>query len=309
MPCKVILDLDPGVDDAVALCVALADPSLEVIAVTATGGAVAPDVASRNLQAIVERIDPPKRPRIGVADSLQPVRADARDLHGVSGLAGAEIPVAEKANRHLSPKVIAEEVRANPGEVVLISGGPLSNVAAVLTRERDAAEALLDVVVQAGSVAAGGDVTPAAEFNVYCDAGSAREVFRSQLMPTVVPLDVSGSLTFSFDLLEFVRGRDSRTCRLLAEILPGFYRAYRQRFGIEGVRLHALVALLAATQPGLAKVQAMHVDVETSGELTHGVTIFDRRDVPDNEPNVEVVMTIDAEAARDCVFSALEKAV
>ena len=309
MPRKVILDLDPGVDDAVALCVALADPNLEVIAVTATGGAVPPDQASRNLQAIVERIDPPKRPRIGVADSLQPLRTDARDLHGVDGLCGAELPVAEKANRHLSPKVIAEEVRANPGEVVLIGGGPMSNIAAVLTRERDAAETLLDVVVQGGSVAVGGDVTAAAEFNVYCDAGSAREVFRSNLTPTVVPLDVVGAMTFGYDLLDFVRNRESRTCRMLTEILPGYYHAYRQRFGIEGVRLHSLVALLAAAYPGIAKAKPMHADVETSGEVTHGATVFDRRDVPDGEVNVEVVMSIDAEAARDIVFRALDQAV
>ncbi|QDV74736.1 nucleoside hydrolase [Botrimarina mediterranea] len=309
MPRKVILDLDPGVDDAVAICVALADPNLEVIAVTATGGAVSPDQASRNLQAIVERIDPPRRPRIGVADALQPLRTDARDLHGANGLCGAELPVAEKANRHLSPKVIAEEVRANPGEIVLIGGGPMSNVAAVLTRERDAAETLLDVVVQGGSVAVGGDVTAAAEFNVYCDAGSAREVFRSNLIPTVVPLDVVGSMSFSYDLLDFVRNRDSRTCRLLAELLPGYYRAYRQRFGIEGVRLHALVALLAAAYPGIAKATPMYADVETSGELTHGATVFDRRDVPGGEVNVEVVMSIDAEAARDIVFRALDQAV
>ena len=309
MPRKVILDLDPGVDDAVAICVALADPNLEVIAVTATGGAVAPDQASRNLQAIIERIDPPKRPRIGVADSLQPLRTDARDLHGVDGLCGAELPVAEKANRHLSPKVIAEEVRANPGEVVLIGGGPMSNIAAVLTRERDAAETLLDVVVQGGSVAVGGDVTAAAEFNVYCDAGSAREVYRSQLTPTVVPLDVVGSMTFGYDLLDFVRNRESRTCRLLMEILPGYYRAYRQRYGIEGVRLHSLVALLAAAYPGIAKAKPMHADVETSGEVTHGATVFDRRDVPDGEVNVEVIQSIDAEAARDIVFRALDQAV
>lgn len=309
MPRKVILDLDPGVDDAVALCVALADPNLEVIAVTATGGAVPPDQASRNLQAIVERIDPPKRPRIGVADSLQPLRTDARDLHGVDGLCGAELPVAEKANRHLSPKVIAEEVRANPGEVVLIGGGPMSNIAAVLTRERDAAETLLDVVVQGGSVAVGGDVTAAAEFNVYCDAGSAREVFRSQLTPTVVPLDVVGAMTFGYDLLDFVRNRESRTCRLLAELLPNYYHAYRQRFGIEGVRLHSLVALLAAAYPGIAKTKPMHADVETSGEVTHGATVFDRRDVPDGEVNVEVITAIDAEAARDIVFRALDQAV
>lgn len=309
MPRKVILDVDPGVDDAVALCVALADPQLEVIAVTATGGAVLPEQASRNLQAIIERIDPPRRPRIGIADPLQPLRTDARDLHGPGGLAGASLPVVEKANRHLSPKVIAEEVRNHPGEILFIGTGPLTNLAAVLTRERDAADALLGAVVQGGSVAVGGDATPAAEFNVYCDAGSAREVLRAKAATTLVPLDASSDMLFDYDLLEFVRGRNSRTCQLLAELLPGFYRAYRQRFGIEGVKLHGVAAVVAAAHPGVAECQSLHGDVETAGELTHGMTVFDRRDSPDGEPNIDVVTTIDAVAARDAVFRALELAV
>lgn len=306
---KVILDVDPGLDDAFALCVALAEPQLEVIAVTATGGAVPPEQSSRNVLAIIERIDPPKRPRIGAADTLQPLRTDARDLHGPGGLGGIELPVAEKANRHLSPKVIAEEVRANPDEVVLVSSGPMTNLAAVLTRERDAAEALWGVVVQGGSVAVGGDATPAAEFNAYCDPGSAREVFASKVMPTLVPLDASSEMLFGYDLLEFVRDRDSRTCRLLAELLPPLYRAYRQRFGLEGVKLHAVAGVIAAAYPGVITATPMHGDVETSGELTRGATVFDRRDSPDGEPNVEVVTAIDFTAARDAVFRALERAV
>lgn len=306
---KVILDLDPGLDDAVALCVALAEPNLEVIAVTATGGAVPPAQASRNLLALIERIDPTKRPRIGAADPLQPLKTDARDLHGPDGLGGVSLPVAEKANRHLSPKVIAEEVRANPGKVTLIGSGPMTNIAAVLTRERDAAESLWGVIVQGGSMAVGGDATPAAEFNTFCDPGSAREVFASKLTPTVVPLDASSELLFGYDLLEFVRSRESRTCRLLAELLPPFYRAYRQRFGLEGVKLHALAGVLAAAHPGIVTSQPLHGDVETLGELTRGATVFDRRDTPDGEPNVELVTAIDFPAARDAVFRALEHAV
>lgn len=306
MPRKVILDIDPGVDDAVALCVALADPGLEVVAVTATGGTVPAKQATLNVQAILEQVDPPRWPRLGAADPLQPLRSDARDLHGPDGLGGVDLPVAEKANQHLSPKVIAEEARRLPDEITLIGCGPMTNVAAVLTRERDAAEALWGVIVQGGSVGAGGDVTPAAEFNVYCDAGSAREVFHSGAMPTVAPLDATHELVFGYDLLEFVRSHESRTCRLLAKLLPGFYRAYRQRFGLEGVRLPALAGVLAAKRPQLYESEPRHGDVETAGELTHGATVFDRRDAPDSEPNLDVITSFDVEAAREAVFSALE---
>lgn len=305
---KIILDMDPGVDDAVALCLALAHPELEVVAVTATGGNVAPEQTTRNLQAIVERIDPPRWPRIGAADTLQPLRTDARDLHGPNGLGGVELPVAEKANQHLSVKVIADEARQAPGEITLICTGPLSNAAAVLTREPDVADALRRVVVVGGSVAAGGNVTPAAEFNVYCDSGAAREVYRSSAATTIVPLDVSRELLFGYDLLEFVREHNSRTAILLAELLPPFFMAYRERLGVEGVCLHDIAAVLAVAEPQLFATELMHGDVETLGELTVGATVFDRRTRPDSQPNLEVAISVDAEAARDALYRNLKLA-
>ncbi|MEO1496824.1 MAG: nucleoside hydrolase [Planctomycetota bacterium] len=308
MPRKIILDMDPGVDDAVALCFALAHPELEVVAVTATGGNVGPEQSTRNVQAIVERIDPPRWPRIGAADTLQPLRTDARDLHGPMGLGGVELPVAEKANRHTSVKVIADEARQAPGEITLVCTGPYTNAAAVLTREPDVAEALRRVVVLGGSVSAGGNVTPAAEFNVFCDPGSAREVYRSAATTTVVPLDVSRELLFGFDLLEFARSRGSRTASLLAEVLPGFFRAYRERLGVEGVCLHDLAAVMFVAEPRLFASELMHGDVEIQGELTVGATVFDRRSRPDRQPNLEVAISVDAEAAREALYRTLERA-
>lgn len=308
MPRKVILDIDPGVDDALALCVALADPTLEVVAVTATGGAVGPAQATRNVQALIERIDPPRWPRIGAADPKQPLRTDARDLHGPEGLGGAKIPVAEKAHQHVSTKVIADEIRASPGEVLLITTGPMTNAAAVLTREPDAAESLWGLVALGGSVAVGGDVTPAAEFNVYCDPGSAREVFRAGAETTLVPLDATADLMFGYDLIELVQGHDSRTARLLAEILPGFFRTHHERYGIEGARLHAAVAVIVASHRVLGKHQPMHGDVEVSGELTQGATVFDRRTVPDEKPNLEVITEVDHGKVRQSLFDTLKRA-
>ncbi|TWT42943.1 nucleoside hydrolase [Botrimarina hoheduenensis] len=308
MPRKIILDMDPGVDDAVALCLALADPGLEVVAVTATGGNVGPEQASRNVQAIIERIDPTRWPRIGAADPLQPLRSDARDLHGPNGLAGIELPVAEKANRHASVKVIADEVRNASGEITLISTGPMTNVAAVLTLEPDIARSLRQVIVLGGSVRVGGNATPAAEFNAYCDPGAAREVFQAGASIVVVPLDISEQMVFGYDLLEFVRARTSRTATFLAELLPGFYRAYRERFGMEGVCLHDIAAVLFATNPELFATDLMHGDVETAGELTIGATVFDRRSRPDGKPNLEVAVRVDVAAARNILFRVLENA-
>src|SRR5262249_7219311 len=136
MPRKVILDVDPGIDDAVALALALFDPRLEVVAVTAVAGNVSAEQATRNVQTIIEQLDPPRLPRIGAA--VEPERAapvDARHIHGADGLGNADFPVAELHQRHPSEKVIADEIRAAPDSVTIIALGPLTNVASALRRD------------------------------------------------------------------------------------------------------------------------------------------------------------------------------
>lgn len=168
---------------------ALFDPRLDVLAVTATGGVVSPKQASLNVQAVIERLDPPRWPRMGVGS--QPdmgLEADARHLHGPDGLAGQSRTVAELHQRHPSEKVISDEVHAAPEEVTILALGPLTNVARALSRDVDVPRAVGQLVMAGGAVQAPGDVTPAAEFNIYCDPQSARTVFRSATTKTLVPL-------------------------------------------------------------------------------------------------------------------------
>lgn len=309
MPRKVILDMDPGVDDAVALCLALAEPELDVIAVTATGGNVSAEQATRNVQAIIERIDPPRWPRIGAADPTQLLSTNAKELHGPYGLGSAEMPVTEMANRHPSVKLIADEVRKAPGEITLIGTGPWTNVAAVLTREPQIAENLRGVLVLGSSISAGGNITPAAEFNVYCNPEAAREVFHSTANTTVLPVDISQQMFAGYDFLEFVRSLSSRTASLLTEMLPSFYRAYRQRFAMEGICLHDVAAIVAVAYPELVTTEPMYGDVETVGELTLGATVFDRRPLPGMRPNVEVVTALDVSKTFEALYRGLGNAV
>src|SRR5215213_10079806 len=126
---KVILDVDPGIDDAVALTLALFDPSLEVVAVTAVGGNVGPDQATRNVQAIIEQLDPPRWPRIGVASSSDDgLPANSANIFGADGLGNSQFQVSELQHRHPSEKVICDEIRAAPEEITLIALGPLTNI-------------------------------------------------------------------------------------------------------------------------------------------------------------------------------------
>ena len=182
---KVILDVDPGIDDAVAICLALADPSLDVLAITAVGGNVQPDQATRNVHTIIEQLDPPRWPRLGAASSERMLRVDARHLFGTDGFCGAHFPVAELHHQRPSVKVISDEVRGAPGEVTIIATGPLSNIAAALQQQPDLAEMIGQLVILGGTVSGPGNVTPTAEFNVYCDAEAARDVFRSPVTKTI----------------------------------------------------------------------------------------------------------------------------
>jgi len=175
-PRRVLLDVDPGVADALAICLALEDPRLDVVAVTGTGGNVVPEQATRNVQALIEQLDPARWPRIGAADPLQPLRTDGRELCGAGGLCGADFKVAELHHRHTSIKIIADEIRAAPGELTIIAGGPLSNLAAVLRREPELATQIGHLLIVGGTLGGPGNVTAAAEFNIYCDAEAASSV-------------------------------------------------------------------------------------------------------------------------------------
>jgi inosine-uridine nucleoside N-ribohydrolase len=305
---KVILDVDPGVDDAVALCLALNDPSLEVLAVTATGGTVSPDQATINVQAIIEQLDPPRWPRLGTASSEQMLRADGRHLFGTDGLCGAHFAVASRHHQHSSVKVICDEVRISPGEVTIVSTGPLSNIAAALQQQPELASLIGHLIMLGGTIAGPGNVTAAAEFNIYCDADAARAVFRSPVTKTLIPIDLTSRIMMDFGLLDKIPDGNSRSGELLRKLLPGAFRAYRQQLGMEGIHLHDAVAVVAALRPELFTMQRMHGDVEIDGTLTYGATVFDRRRQPDSQPNMDLAVDMDVAAVTDCITRGLTQA-
>src|ERR1700676_985432 len=173
---KVILDVDPGIDDALAVALALFDPELDVVAVTATGGNVSPQQATLNVQAIVEQLDPPRLPRLGAAPADNSLPEDRRQLHGPDGLGGADFPVAALHNVHPAEKVLCDEVRTAPDEVTVIALGPLTNIARAMQRDANFSSSLGRLIVVGGTVSGPGNVTAAAEFNVFCDPPSARMV-------------------------------------------------------------------------------------------------------------------------------------
>src|SRR4051794_7466408 len=305
---KIILNVDPGIDDAVALCMALGDPSLEVVAITATGGTVSPEQSTSNVQAIVEQLDPSRWPRLGTAATDQMLRADGRHLFGADGMCGAHFAVAKRHHQHSSVKVICDEVRSSPGDVTIVATGPLTNIAAALQQQPDLAMMINHLIMIGGTIGGPGNVTAAAEFNIYCDAEAARKVFHSPVTKTLIPIDLTGRVLMSFDLLEKIPNGDSRCGELLRRILPGAFRAYRQQLGVEGIHLHDAVAIVAALEPDLFTTEPMYGDVETDGTLTYGATVFDRRQRPESRPNMDVAVDMDTAAVTERILQRLTRA-
>jgi purine nucleosidase len=308
---KVILDVDPGVDDALALCWALFDPGLEVVAVTAVGGNCAPAQATRNAQAIIEALDPPRWPRLGAASEPEPEASpppQGRGLYGPDGLGGVDLPLAER--QHLLPaeKVICDQVRAAPDAITIVALGPLTNLARAFQRDPEIVSLVGRVVMAGGTVAGPGNITPAAEFNMFCDPPAAAAIFQSPSTKSLIPLDVTNRVILSFDLYHQLPDETTRVGGFLRRILPAAFRGYRRQFGLEGIHVHDTVTLMAVVHPELFTYQEMAGEVETMGELTTGMTVFDRRRIPAWRHNMEVATDLRKEQVIEKIIHGLNEA-
>lgn len=306
---KIIIDCDPGVDDAIALCLALFDSRLDVKAVTAVAGGVKADQATRNAQTTVEQLDPPRLPRIGSATALENAPgADKSHLYGADGLADANFDVSQLHHQHPSEKLIGDTVRNAPDEVTILTLGPLTNVATAFRRDQSVATSVGQIIMLGGTLTASGDVTAAAEFNMFYDPGAVQEVFASPTTKTLVPLELVRQVGFTLDLMDEIPDQYNRVGGFLHRLLPRYFRAHHEELGIENIELAGAIALCMVLHPELFETESLHCDIETHGRLTIGSTVFDRRRNSTNRPNVEVAVSINAEAVRDCVVRGLQQA-
>ncbi|MFM9963370.1 MAG: nucleoside hydrolase [Planctomycetaceae bacterium] len=308
MPCKLIIDADPGIGDALAVAIALLDPDVDLMAVTATAGCVSGPTASRNLQTVIELLDPNKWPRLGSSDaelplpggSLMPGYIDPAFLNGRTGLGDQFIPVAELHKPHEAIKLMIELVRQHPQEITLLTLGPLTNVLAAQELDPEFLSLLREIVCLGGSIAVGGDATAAAEFNVFADPEAAQVVLRSPATKTLVPLDAAQQLVLNYD--QFARLSDvgiGRAGKAILEWLQFGLRASHEHLGREGFSLREIVAIAAITQDRLVHTTSMAVDVETQSGLCRGVTVFDRRACRRWRDNIEVVDDINVQGLLD----------
>lgn len=315
VPQKLIIDADPGIGDAFAIALAACDPEIDLIGVTATGGCVSGAVATQNVLAVIESVDPDKWPRLGGSDAPRPAISafnvpgvfDPLRLNGNYGLGPKELQFAQLHNQRDSAKLLVDLVRQHPHEVNVLTLGPLSNIALASDLAPDFLDLIHGLVCLGGSVAVGGDVTAAAEFNLFADPRAARSVLCAPTQKTLVPLDVSrqASLTFDqFDRLEQSRPQSLRW--FFDELLPFSLRSHREQLGLEGLPLCEVTALASISEPRHFGGDTMSIDIEPEGELSRGTAVFDRRGIPHWQQNIDVLTSVDSQGVLDYLARVLK---
>jgi inosine-uridine nucleoside N-ribohydrolase len=311
---KIVIDLDPGVGDAFAAVLALADPNLDVLGLTATPGCMSGSVATRNLHAVVGQLDPPKWPRIGASQAPALLSERAREHHGrmldasygPTGLGDLEVVVPELHHRHESSKVLIDLVRANPHQITLLTLGPLGNLVTACERAPDFLELLGGLVCLGGAVAEGGDITAVAETNIFLNPEAARVVLAGPEAKSLIPLDVTNRVILTYEQFQRIADAPSPAAAFLRKLLPFSFRAHHQFLGVEGIWLREVVALAAVARPQLFDFKPLPVDVETHGELTRGMTVFDRRREYAGKASTAVALDCDTQGIIDYVTQLLQ---
>ena len=301
----VILDVDPGHDDAVALMMACGSPDLDLLAVTTVAGNVPLEKTTRNALRVLSLVGHTHVPvAAGAAAPLCRPLHTAEDIHGESGLEGTDIPEAGFASdKRGAVDLIADTLRASPQPVTLVPVGPLTNVATLLYEHPDLKEKIAHVSLMGGSIGLG-NTTPAAEFNIFVDPEAAREVFDSGLPVTMSGLDVThqaGVGPAERERLRAVGGLGA----VVAELLDFFAATYEGVFGFDVPPLHDPVAVAAVLNSGLLGTRPMRVDVECGSDLTRGETVCDFYGVTGKPPNAEVGVELDRDAFFEHLYDAL----
>jgi purine nucleosidase len=290
---KVILDCDPGQDDAVALLLALASPEIDLLAVTTVAGNIGLDKTSRNARAVIELARAETPVHAGCPRPLVRPPVDAAHIHGESGLAGAtlEPPRRPLAAGHAVDR-LRDIVRAHPeGEITLVAIGPLTNLACALVQAPDLAGRVREIVLMGGAIGLG-NVTPAAEFNIYADPHAARVVFESGAPIVMVPLDLTHQVLATRARIEAIRALGTEAGRQVASILDAYPTS--THFGASGGPLHDPCAVAQVIWPNLMSGRDCRVDIECEGAQTIGRTVVEWRR-QDRPANARVLDTVDAE--------------
>jgi inosine-uridine nucleoside N-ribohydrolase len=304
-PKPVILDVDPGHDDAVAIMLACGAPELDLLAVTTVAGNVPLEKTTRNVVRVLSLTGHTGVPvAAGASSPLRRPLHTAENIHGESGLDGPEIPDPSfEHDERSATELIADTVRGASEPVTIIPTGPLTNVATFLREHPELKGRVAHISLMGGSIGLG-NTTPAAEFNIYVDPEAAREIFESGLPITMSGLDVTHQARAGPEERENLRSLGP-IGTVVAELLEFFAATYERVYGFDAPPLHDAVAVAKVMEPGVMKTRPMRVDVECESELTRGETVCDFYGVGGKPPNAEVGVELDRERFFNLLYEVL----
>ncbi|HTO33905.1 MAG TPA: nucleoside hydrolase [Pararhizobium sp.] len=296
-PRKIIIDTDPGQDDAAAIMLALGSPDeLDVLGITAVAGNVPVAQTSRNIRVVCELSN--RRDVKVYAGADRPLKRQlvtAEHVHGKTGLDG---PVVEEPTMPLQPQhavdfIIETLLAEEAGTVTLCTLGALTNIALALDKAPQIAPRVRELVMMGGGFFEGGNITPAAEFNIYVDPDAAEIVFKSGIPIVMMPLDVTHRVLTTRARVEKIRAIGSPAAVAMAEMLEFFERFDVEKYGTDGGPLHDPTVIAYLLRPELFKGRDCNVEIETQSELTIGMTVVDWWQVTRRTHNAKVMREID----------------
>jgi inosine-uridine nucleoside N-ribohydrolase len=292
MPTPVIIDCDPGHDDAMALLLAVASPELELVAVTTVAGNQTLDKVTANAVRVLDVVGADDVPVAAGADRALIHRARvASEVHGETGLDGPDLPPPSRAPEPLhAVELIARELRKRP--LTLIAVGPLTNIALLLATHPELAPKIERIVLMGGAIGLG-NVTPSAEFNIWADPEAAARVFGSGLELTMVGLDVTHRAMFSTERAEALRDR-GRAGAVVADLHVFYRRFHEQLYGHSDVPVHDAVAVAHVIRAGVIGTEHLPVEIDVTQGPCRGRTVVDQLRRTGLEPNAHVSTEVDA---------------
>ncbi len=310
-PRQIIIDTDPGQDDAVAILLALASPEeIEVLGITAVAGNVPLPLTQRNARIVCEMAGRPDIPVCAGCDApLNRKLVTAEHVHGKTGLDGPQLPdpTMPLQDTH-GVDFIIDTLRGAPeGTVTLCPLGPLTNIATALRRAPDIAERVQEIVLMGGAYFEVGNITPAAEFNIYVDPEAADIVFKSGISINVLPLDVTHKALVTAPRVDAFRSMGTNVGRMVAEWTDFFERFDKEKYGSDGAPLHDPCVIAYLIQPDLFSGRHINVEIETGSDLTLGMTVADWWRVSGRPPNALFLGDVNADGFFDLLTDRLSR--
>lgn len=306
---NIIIDTDPGIDDAIAILFALVSNKIELKAITTVAGNVDVEKCTKNALKILEMVGRTDVPVVeGACKPLVKRLRTAEYVHGIDGLGNTNL--AESTYKPLDVNVVdffVDTILKNREPITIVPVGPLTNIALSLIKEPKIADKINEIIFMGGTAGSYGNVTPLAEANMYCDPHAAKIILQSGISTTMVGLNVTQKPLVFKKHLKKIYQKKSPISEFIIKILNHYIAVHKKFFKIDGCAIHDALAVAVAINRNIVKTKKLYVDVELNEGLTQGATIVDYYGVLGKESNIDVCVDVDSELFLSMLLNNLQK--